>query len=129
MQGKESESICSSERKHRLCARKFAATQNKLWVSPMSNTSTKPTLSSGTKKKVPIGSTCTNDDAKVPRSLKKTMSWDLIKGRKRLVKFYTGCPTAEIFTFIVDQMFDQNIKNCNITVVRHPLQQHPRNTK
>ncbi len=63
-----------------------------------------PTLSSGTKKKVPIGSTCTNDDAKVPRSLKKTMSWDMIKGRKRLVKFYTGCPTAEIFMFIVDHV-------------------------
>ena len=63
-----------------------------------------PTLSSGIKKKVPIGSTCTNDDAKVPRSLKKTMSWDMIKARKRLVKFYTGCPTAEIFMFIVDHV-------------------------
>ena len=64
----------------------------------------KPTLSSGTKKKVPIGSTCTNDDAKVPRSVKKTMSWDMIKGRKHLVKFYTGCPTAETFMFIVDHV-------------------------
>ena len=28
----------------------------------------------------------------------------MIKGRKRLVKFYTGCPTAEIFMFIVDHV-------------------------
>ncbi|CAB4000388.1 Hypothetical predicted protein [Paramuricea clavata] len=63
-----------------------------------------PTLSSGTKKKVPTGSICTNDDAKVPRSLKKKMSWDMIKGRKRLVKFYTRCPTAEVFMFIVDHV-------------------------
>ena len=32
------------------------------------------------------------------------MSWDMVTGRKRLVKFYSGCPTAEIFMFIVDHV-------------------------
>ena len=39
-----------------------------------------------------------------------TMSWNMIKGKKNLVKFYTGCPTAEIFMFIVDHVRPKHSK-------------------
>ena len=39
-----------------------------------------------------------------------TMSWNMIKGKKRHVKFYTGCPTADIFMFIVDHVRPKHSK-------------------
>ena len=38
------------------------------------------------------------------------MSWNMIKGKKRLVKFDTGCPTAEIFMFTVDHVRTKHSK-------------------
>ena len=38
------------------------------------------------------------------------MSCDNIKGKKHLVKFYTGCPTAEIFMFTVDHVRPKHSK-------------------
>ena len=38
------------------------------------------------------------------KNLHSRMSWNLIESNSRWVKFYTGCPTAELFMFLVDHV-------------------------
>ena len=63
----------------------------------------------------------------IDKPIRTRMSWDLIKENSKMIKLYTGCPSAELFEFVVDhaQLKHQKLqyykgKFCNKKVSNKP---------
>ena len=117
------EVIAETEDQRQLCATNCVFTNENstcTTVKPVMECVTAISLQSSSEVRVSTTSS-------IDKPIRTRMSWDLIKENSKMIKLYTGCPSAELFEFVVDhaQLKHQKLqyykgKFCNKKVSNKP---------